>query len=116
MNVKPREEFAKPRDTYMRYCFSVSSSSEVMSRLRNLSLDVTWFLLNRSELGGLVWTDQGAFFVSPFLLFPANPASDGSLVNVVTHFGGFAVEYGVTLFYVIILTLTSVSGLNNKPM
>jgi hypothetical protein len=110
MNVKPREEFAKPRDTYMRYCFSVSSSSEVMSRLRNLSLDVTWFLLNRSELGGLVWTDQGAFFVSPFLLFPANPASDGSLVNVVVHFGGFAVGYGVAVVAGYVGSLRGVSS------
>jgi hypothetical protein len=56
------------------------------------------------------------FVVSPVLLFPSNPASGGSLVNVVTHFSGFAVGYGITLFYVIILTLTSVSELNNKHM
>jgi hypothetical protein len=34
------------------------------------------------------------FVVSPVLLFPSNPTSGGSLVNVVTHFGGFAVGYG----------------------
>jgi hypothetical protein len=33
------------------------------------------------------------FIVSPILLFPTNPASGNSLVNVVTHFGGFAVGY-----------------------
>jgi len=36
------------------------------------------------------------FVVSPLLFFPANPSSGGSVVNVVTHFGGFFVGYVAT--------------------
>jgi membrane associated rhomboid family serine protease len=37
------------------------------------------------------------FVVSPFLLFPANPASGGQVTNVVTHFGGFAMGYAASI-------------------
>jgi hypothetical protein len=44
------------------------------------------------------------FVVSPVLLFPSNPASGSSLVNVVTHFGGFAVGYVVVNLFELLHT------------
>jgi len=33
------------------------------------------------------------FLISPVILFPANPAQGGTVVNLVTHFGGFFIGY-----------------------